>query len=149
MKQTAVIKNLRFVQTPITDCLYAVPSVANLPFRAFVPIAEQIDVQGQWADLFVELDDVLEDEEQVQEVKGSDPLIGLAGTLECEVANIDDTMPSEMRQTKADQAQETQVPDPLLRLVGTLECEVTDIGERHDDYIGDALLVELQGDNDE
>ena len=48
-----------------------------------------------------------------------------------------------------DIAQETQGADPLLALAVTLECEVTDIGERHDDYIGDALLAELQGDNDE
>ena len=48
-----------------------------------------------------------------------------------------------------EQARETQGVDPLLALAGTLECEVTDIGERHDDYIGDALLAELRGDNDE
>lgn len=105
--------------------------------------------QGEWTNLSVELDNVLENEEQSREAQGSDPLLKLAGTLECEVSNIDDMILSEMQQTKADQAQETQVSDPLLRLVGTLECEVTDIGERHDDYIGDALLVELQGDNDE
>ena len=39
--------------------------------------------------------------------------------------------------------------DPLIALLGTLECDVTDIGERHDDYIGDALLAELWGDADE
>ena len=48
-----------------------------------------------------------------------------------------------------EQSQETLDIDPLLALAGTLECEVTDIGERHDDYVGDALLAELQGDNDE
>ena len=47
-------------------------------------------------------------------------------------------------------------PDPLIADysnislgVGTLECDVTDIGERHDDYIGDALLAELWGDEEE
>ena len=40
-------------------------------------------------------------------------------------------------------------PDPLIALLGTLESDVTDIGERHDDYIRDALLAELWGDNDE
>ena len=45
--------------------------------------------------------------------------------------------------------EEEQVTDRLLALAGTLECEVTDIGERHDDYIGDVLLAELRGDNDE
>ncbi len=34
-------------------------------------------------------------------------------------------------------------PDPLLALAGTLQSDVTDIGERHDDYIRDALLAEL------
>ena len=48
-----------------------------------------------------------------------------------------------------EQSQETLDIDPLLTLAETLECEVTDIGERHDDYVGDALLAELQGDNDE
>ena len=40
-------------------------------------------------------------------------------------------------------------PDPLIALLGTLESDVTDIGERHDDYIADALLAELWGDADE
>lgn len=161
MKRTATTENLSFVM-PITDCLYSVPpvmpipdylyslpSVVNLTFRASVPIAEQLDTQGGWVDLSVELNDVLENEEQTQETQGTDPLLGLVGTLECEMSNIDDMTPSEMRRTKADQAQEAQVSDPLLRLVGTLECEVTDIGERHDDYIGDSLLAELKRDNDE
>ena len=53
------------------------------------------------------------------------------------------------RQENIKQAQEAQGIDPLLALAGTVECEVTDIGERHDDYIGDTLLAELQEDNDE
>ena len=40
-------------------------------------------------------------------------------------------------------------PDPLIALAGTLESNVTDLGERHDDYIRDALLAELWGDEDE
>jgi hypothetical protein len=40
-------------------------------------------------------------------------------------------------------------PDPLIALLGTLESNVTDLGERHDEYIGDALLAELWGDNNE
>lgn len=48
-----------------------------------------------------------------------------------------------------EQSQETPDIDPLLALAGTLECEITDIGERHDDYIGDTLIAELRGDNDE
>ena len=35
--------------------------------------------------------------------------------------------------------------DPLLALAGTLTCDVTDIGERHDEYIGQALLKEMRG----
>jgi len=33
------------------------------------------------------------------------------------------------------------IDDPLLQLAGTLECDVSDIAERHDDYIGTAILV--------
>ena len=54
-----------------------------------------------------------------------------------------------IRKTNTNQSRETQGADPLLTLAGTLECEVTDIGQRHDDYIGDALLAYLQEDNDE
>ena len=39
--------------------------------------------------------------------------------------------------------------DLLLALAGTLESNVTDIRERHDEYIGDALLTELRGNNNE
>jgi hypothetical protein len=35
--------------------------------------------------------------------------------------------------------------DPLLQLAGTLECDVTDVSERHDYYIGQALLEEMRG----
>jgi hypothetical protein len=151
MKQTAVVKKLRFMQMPTTACLYAVPSVANLPFRAFVPIAEQMKARGEWIYLSAEiaLDETPEGEEQSREAQDTDPLLALTGTLECEVTDIDDTMPAEMQQTKTDQAREAQGTDPLLELIGTLECEVTDIGEHHDDYIGDALLTELREDKDE
>jgi hypothetical protein len=40
-------------------------------------------------------------------------------------------------------------PAPLLALAGTLEYEATDLSERHDEYIGKALLAEMRGDNDE
>ena len=53
------------------------------------------------------------------------------------------------KQENMKQVQEAQGIDPLLASAGTVECEVTDIGERHDDYIGDALVAELQEDNDE
>ncbi len=87
--------------------------------------------------------------EQTQKARATAPLLALAGTLECEIADIENTMPATIRNTNTNQSLETQGADPLLALAGTLECEVTDIGERHDDYIGDALLAELQEDNDE
>ena len=151
MKQTAVIKKLRFVQMPITDCLYAVPSVANLPFRAFVPIAEQMRGQGEQLDLPSEiaLDETSENEEQSREVQAADPLIALAGTLECEVTDIADTVPTEIQQTNVDRSQEAQGSDPLVALAGRLKSDATNISECHDDYIGDTLLAELQGDKDE
>lgn len=84
-----------------------------------------------------------------QKARVSDPLLALAGTLECEFADIKNTMPATIRKTNTNQSRETQGADPLLTLGGTLECEVTDISERCGDYIGDALVAELQEDNDE
>ena len=77
MKQTAVVKKLRFVQMPTTACLYAVPSVANLPFRAFVPITEQMKARGEWIYLSAEiaLDETPEGEEQSREAQDTDPLL--------------------------------------------------------------------------
>ena len=86
---------------------------------------------------------------QTQKAQVIDPLLALAGTLECEVTNIQDPISAMIRETSTNQSQESPGTDPLLALAGTLECEVTDIGERHDDYIGDALLAELREDNDE
>ena len=107
--------------------------------------------RGEWTDLSAEvaLDNIPENEDPAQEMQDTDPLLALAGTLECEVTDTDDTMPAEMRETNADQSRGAQGADPLLALAGTLECEVTDIGECHDDYIGDALLAELREDNDQ
>ena len=153
MKQTAAIKNLRIVQVPITQCLYPISSSTNLPFRAFVPIAEQMRALGEGADLSsVELtsDDTLGNEEPAQETEDTDPLLALAGRLKCDVTDIkkhySDPVRPKIRVVKG--AHEDN-PDPLLALAGTLECDVTDIGERHDDYIADALLAELWGDEDE
>lgn len=90
-----------------------------------------------------------ENEAQAKETQGTDSLLALAGTLECKVTDIDTPMPAEMRPTNVDPDKEARGDDPLLALAGTLECEVTDIAERHDAYIGDALLAELRGDKDE
>jgi hypothetical protein len=35
--------------------------------------------------------------------------------------------------------------DPLLQLAGIVDSDVPDVGERHDEYIGQALYDELQG----
>lgn len=86
---------------------------------------------------------------RVQEAQVPDRLLALAGKLECDVTDIEDTMSATMRETSTNQPQESEGTDSLLALAGTLECEVTDIGERHDDYIGDALLAELREGNDE
>jgi hypothetical protein len=40
------------------------------------------------------------------------------------------------------------VNDPLLRWAGAVDSDVTDAGERHDDYIGEALARELRGEPD-
>ncbi len=38
--------------------------------------------------------------------------------------------------------------DPLLALVGSISCDVTDVAERHDYYIGQALMKEMRGESD-
>lgn len=37
--------------------------------------------------------------------------------------------------------------DPLIALFGTIESPVTDVAERHDDYIGQAVLKDLHGES--
>ena len=80
----------------------------------------------------------------------TDPLLALAGTLKWDVSEIKkqlkDSVRPKIRVVKGPYAAH---PDPLIALLGTLECDVTDLGERHDDYIRDALLAELWGDEDE
>ena len=82
--------------------------------------------------------------EQTQKARVTDPLLALAGTLECEIADIENTIPATIQKNYTNQSRETQEADSLLALAGTLECEVTDISERHDEYIGDTLLAELR-----
>ena len=36
-----------------------------------------------------------------------------------------------------------ELSDPLLALAGTLTCGATNIGEKHDEYIGQALLKKM------
>ena len=82
--------------------------------------------------------------------KDTDPLLALAGTLDWDVTEIKKCLKNavspKIRVVKGEHADH---PDPLVALIGTLESNVTDIGERHDDYIADALLAELWGDADE
>jgi hypothetical protein len=35
--------------------------------------------------------------------------------------------------------------DPLLQLAGIVDSDITDVGERHDEYIGQAIYDEMQG----
>jgi hypothetical protein len=39
--------------------------------------------------------------------------------------------------------------DPLQQLAGTLTCDIPDVGTRHDEFIGQALLRELRGEQHE
>ena len=151
MEQVAVVKNLRIVQLPIVECLYAVPSVANLPFSPFVPIAEQMRAQATWIELPVEitLNEVAGSGDRDMETQVTDPLLALAGTLKCNLPDAKPTPVPEMRVKESSLPQEVRDTDPLLALAGTLECDVTDISERHDEYIVDTLVAELQGNDDE
>ena len=76
----------------------------------------------------------------------TDPLLALAGTLKSDDISGPDTISlPEIRVVKG--AHENH-PDPLIASLGTLESDVTDIGERHGEYIRNALLAELWGDED-
>ena len=156
MKQTAVIKSLRIVQTPLMDCLHAVMPVANLSFGVYIPIAEQMEVLGKWRDLSsAELtsSEARDNADSAEESEEADPPLDLLHMPTSNVTEIDERVEkarhllhAEMRVVKGTHSDN---PDPLLALAGTLECDVTDIGERHDDYIAAALLAELRGDDDE
>lgn len=80
----------------------------------------------------------------------TDPLLALAGTLEWDVTAIKKHLKDAVRpKIHVVKGAHADHPDPLIALLGTLESDVTDIGERHDDYIADALLAELWGDANE
>ena len=80
----------------------------------------------------------------------TDPLLALAGTLECDVAEIKKQLKTSVRpKIRVVKGPYEDHPDPLIALLGTLKSDVNDIGERHDDYIADALLAELWGDENE
>lgn len=80
----------------------------------------------------------------------TDSLVALAGTLNLDVTDIKKQFKTSARpKARVVKGAYEDHPDPLIALLGTLECDVPDIGKRHDDYIGDALLAELWGDEDE
>ncbi len=82
--------------------------------------------------------------------KDTDPLLALIGTLECDVTEIRKHLKNSVRpKIRVVKGPYEDHPDPLIALLGTLESDVTDIGERHDDYIADALLAELWENNNE
>ena len=82
--------------------------------------------------------------------KETDPLLALAGTLELDVTELKKQFKNSVRpEIRVVKGAYEDHPDPLIALAGTLACNVTDLGERHDDYIADALLAELWGDEDE
>ena len=82
--------------------------------------------------------------------KDTDPLLALAGTLKWDVSEIKKHLRTAKRpKIRVVKGPYEDHPDPLIASLGTLECDVTDIGERYDDYIRDALLAELCGDEDE
>jgi hypothetical protein len=106
--------------------------IEHLWEQIMLPLTEQIETQTQGS---------------YRETQETDPLLALAGTLKWNAISGSDTLlRPEIRVVKG--AHEDN-PDPLLALAGTLQSDVTDIGERHDDYIGDALLAELWGDEEE
>ena len=81
--------------------------------------------------------------------KDTDPLIALAGTLKYDVSEIKKHLHTAKRpKIRVVKGPYEDHPDPLIALAGTLQSDVTDISERHDDYIRDALLAELWGDEE-
>ena len=82
--------------------------------------------------------------------KATDPLLVLIGTLERDATDIKEHLKASVRpKIRVVKGAYADHPDPLIASLGTLESDVNDIGERHDDYIADALLAELWGDEDE
>ena len=79
----------------------------------------------------------------------TDPLLALAGTLECNLSETETPPAVEMREKESSLPEEIRDAYPLLALAGTLECDVTDISERHDEYIVDTLIAELRGNEDD
>ena len=84
-----------------------------------------------------------------EEIRQTDSLLALAGTVKCNLADIELAPRPRMREKEGSLPAEIRDSDPLLALAGTLECDVTDISERHDEYIVDTLIAELRGNEDD
>ena len=152
MKQTVFVKKLRIVPAPITQYLNTVPDGVNLPFSAYVPIVEQMQAFGKRAALSsaeLTLNDRQDNTGGPKETQETDVLLALVETLKSDDISEPDIPIGTVVEVRVVKGAHEDNPDPLLALLGTLEANVTDIGERHDDYIGDALLTEGQGDNSE
>ena len=151
MTQTAVLKSLRVVPTPIAECLIEPPIGINLPFQEPVSSADSLRTERQVMEPLGDtaLEDTLKSGELAEEIRHTDPLLALAGTLKCNLPDAKPTPVPEMRVKESSLPPEVRDTDPLLALAGTLECDVTDISERHDEYIVDTLVAELRGNDDE
>ena len=151
MKPTAVLKRLQVVPAPITESLMEPPISINLPFQEPVPIADSLQAERQVMEPLgiPVLEDTLKTGERAEETRCTDPLLALAGTLECDLSAIEPAPVPKMREVPQDPELAKHATTSLLALAGTLECDVPDIGKRHDEYIGDALIAELRGNNDE
>ena len=112
--------------------------IEHLWEQVLLPLTEQIETQNEMPS---------------RETQETDPLLALAGTLKCDVTDIEERIKNAADALHAEmqvvEGAHKDHPDPLIALAGTLRCDVPDIGERHDDYIAAALLAELRGDNDE
>ena len=95
-------------------------------------------------------DKIQDNTDESEEKQETDPLLALAGTLQWDVAEIKKQLRTYKRpEIRVVEGAYKDHPDPLLALAGTLQSDATDLGERHDDYIADALLAELWADEDE
>lgn len=151
MTQTAVLKRLRVVPAPITECLMEPPISINLPFQEPVSSADSLRTERQVMEPLGEpaLEDTLKSGELAEETAEKSPLLALAGTLECDLSAIEPAPVAELRVVPQDPELAKHATTPLLALAGTLECNVLDFGKRHDEYIGDALIAELRGEHDD
>lgn len=112
-------------------------------------VTDEAVIEQLWEQSLLPLTEPIEtqNEEPSRGTQETDPLLALAGTLKRnDISGPDTPLPPEIRVVKGPYEDH---PDPLIALLGTLECDATDLGERHDEYIADALLAEFRGDEDE